>query len=203
MGWWDAFSYPFLAFPDGEGAGFFNLSACGCLNDCSCTTLCEIVLPGPVDSVTEVGVDGEVVASDEYRLDLVGGEYRLLRLTSDCWPTCQDMRADIGDVGSFWVTFEQGIALDELAIAANTEFTAELIKACDETCKTCRLPKNATVVVRRGVTITMDLAKAWFQALPVVSAFLQSVNPNGLISSPDIWTPDLKPYRTTVAPPGS
>ncbi len=199
--WWGSYgyTYPFLAFPFGDGS-WFNVSACGCLGDCSCTELCEIVLPGPVASIDEVGIDGEAVDPSTYRLDLVGGEYRLLRTDDSCFPTCQDIKADVGDPGSFWVTYEQGIPLDDLAIAANTELTSELIKACDESCKTCRLPKNATVVVRRGVTIQMDLAKAWLQALPIVSAFLQAVNPQGLTSSPDVFSPDVPRFRETVVP---
>src|SRR5688572_26741655 len=39
-------------YKDADGA-WRNLSACGCVEDCSCTELCEVVLPGPVASVTE------------------------------------------------------------------------------------------------------------------------------------------------------
>jgi hypothetical protein len=200
FGFYEAFgSYPFLAFPDGEGT-WFNIATCGCGDTCSCTALSEVVLGGPVDSVMSVDVGTETLDADQYRLDLVGGQYRLLRVDGGVWPSCQDFTAACGDDGSFCVTYQQGLALDDLAIAANSELTSELIKACDESCKTCRLPKNATVVVRRGVTITMDLAKAWLQALPVVSAFLSAVNPNGLMASPGISTPDLPKTRTTVGP---
>jgi hypothetical protein len=43
----------------------FNL-ACGCQNTCTCRATCEVFLPGPVCSVTEVKLDGEVIDPEQY-----------------------------------------------------------------------------------------------------------------------------------------
>src|SRR5688572_18073040 len=68
-----------VPYRDAYGA-WRNLAACGCIEDCSCVELIEVVLPGPVASIVEVTVGTEVAESDDYRLDIVGGQYRLLRL---------------------------------------------------------------------------------------------------------------------------
>lgn len=60
---------------------WFNGDACGqsCIKDCSCTEICEVTLPGPVDSIVSVKLDGVTLGPDEYRVD----NYRkLVRLHS-------------------------------------------------------------------------------------------------------------------------
>jgi hypothetical protein len=188
-------------YKDGEGE-WRNFATCGCVGDCSCVELCEIVLDGPVDSVTEVLIDGEVLEADAYRLDLVGGQYRLLRTDGGCWPSCSDFTKECDEVGAFCVTYDKGIPLDELAIAANSELTCELVKSCIPGC-VCRLPKNVAAVTRSGVTLTFDTAKTWLRMLPNVAIFLDTVNPHELSSPSRVWSPDLPAERTTVTVEGS
>lgn len=190
------FGIPF-PYKDADGA-WHNFNPCGCRELCSCTALCEVVLPGPVAEITEV-FDGEVLAEDSYRLDKVGDEYRLLRVDGSCWPECQDFTVACGEVGAFCVTYMKGIALDNLGVAANSQLTCELVKSCLPNCP-CLLPKNVAAVTRRGVAITFDTAKPWLRALPMVAAWLDAVNPNGLMSGSSVWSPDLPPSRETVAP---
>jgi hypothetical protein len=65
------------------------VNACGCAaGDCSCTALCEAILPGPVGSVVEILLDGAVLDPSAYRID---NGNRLVRTDGDCWPACQDM----------------------------------------------------------------------------------------------------------------
>lgn len=180
-----------------------NYSACGCHDDCSCVALSEIVLEGPVASVTEVLIDGVALDPSQYRLDLVGGGWRLLRVDGATWPECSDMTADCDEVGAFCVTYEQGIELSALAIEAVSELTCEYVKACLPGCKTCRLPKNVQQVVRRGVTLSFDTSTAWIKQLPMVNAFLTASNPKGLMSASEVWSPDVISPRTTPAPAGS
>jgi hypothetical protein len=176
-----------------------NHSACGCSDGCSCTALSEVVLDGPVAEVVEVTIDGVAVPEDSYRLDKVGTAWRLLRTDGDVWPDCQDMTADCADTGSWCITYMQGIDPGVLAIAAATELTCELVKACVPTCKTCRLPKNVQAVVRRGVTITFEDSVSWLKQLPMVNAFLTAVNPEGLTSASGVWSPDVAQFRITQA----
>lgn len=180
--------------PDGE---WRNFATCGCHGDCSCLELCEIVLDGPADSVTEVIVDGEVLDPETYRLDLVGAEWRLLRVDGDCWPACQIIQATCGDPGSFCVTYLKGVALDELALAAHAELTCELVKACTN-CQ-CRIPKNVATLVRQGVSITFDTTLPWIHSLPMVAIWLNAVNPKRLPQASTVWSPDLPEARITEA----
>lgn len=184
----------FVPYKDGADE-WRNLSTCGCVDDCSCVELCEVVLDGPVAEVVEVVRDGVVVDESAYRLDLVGGQWRLLSL-GECWPSCQDFTAACDEVGSFCVTYMQGIALDDLGIAAVSQLTAELTKSCLPNCP-CLLPKNVASVTRRGVAITFDSAKSWLRALPLVSAWIDAVNPKALASASRVWSPDVSPTRTT------
>jgi hypothetical protein len=185
---------------DGE---WRNFATCGCAGACSCDELCEIVLDGPVAEVVQVLIDGDELMPENYRLDLVNGEYRLLRTDGGCWPSCSDIAAGCDEEGAFCVTYMKGIELDALAIAANSELTCELVKSCIDGCKTCRLPKNVQAVVRRGVAINFDTAKSWLKSLPMVAAFLEAVNPEGLSSPSTVWSPDLPESRITVVVEGS
>lgn len=182
--------------------GAWRNIGCGCVEDCSCDALCEVILPGPVAEVTEVLIDGVTLAEDSWRVDKVRSGWRLLRTDGNCFPDCQDMTADCDQEGAFCVTYLRGTVPDALAIAAVTELACELTKACLPGCKTCRLPKNVTQVVRQGVTITYDNSKAWLNALPFVAAFLGAVNPLGLISASSVWSPDISTRRQSI-PQGS
>jgi len=74
--------------PHINGSGQW-VNGCGCArDDCSCTALCEVILPGPVGAVTEVLLDGAVLDSSAYRID---NGNRLVRTDGGCWPACQDM----------------------------------------------------------------------------------------------------------------
>jgi len=164
--------------------------------------LCEIDLDGPVDSIVSVLIGEDELMAENYRLDRVDSGYRLLRTDGGCWPSCSDFTKACGEEGAFCVTYMQGIAPDELAIAANSELTCELVKACTPNCA-CRLPKQVATLVRNGVSVTFDTAKPWIYSLPMVAAFLDAVNPKGLSSPPTVWSPDIPPVRTTVAAEGS
>lgn len=64
--WWDGIRWmPFL-----ENGVWFN-DPCGTCpkSGCSCSELCEITLPGPVDSIVSVTVDGLPLDPSEYRVD--------------------------------------------------------------------------------------------------------------------------------------
>lgn len=184
---------------DGE---WLNWPACGCRAACSCTALSEISIPGPVASITQVLIGEDELMPDLYRLDRVEGDWRLVYLDGE-WPVCSDMTVACGEEGSFCITYEQGIELTELAIAAVSEATCELTKACIPGCKTCRLPKNVQSVVRRGVAISLDVTLGWIKSLPLVAEFLAVYNPKGLSSSPTVWSPDIEAPRITPVSSGS
>ena len=65
-----------------------NSGGCSGPSDCSCSSLSEVILPGPVGGIESITVDGAVIPADAYRVD--NGD-RLVRLDGGTWPVCQDM----------------------------------------------------------------------------------------------------------------
>ena len=75
--------------PHVGASGLWVNSACGhSADDCSCTSLCEVILPGPVGGIEKVTVDGVILSATAYRVD---NGNRLVRTDGGCWPACQDM----------------------------------------------------------------------------------------------------------------
>lgn len=195
---------PWIPYIDSTGV-WRNASVCGCASSCSCGELCEVKLDGPVFDVTEVVVDGQVLVPEAYRVDSPG---LLVRTDGECWPTCQDMAAPCGEPGTFCVTYRIGLPLDEAAIAAVSELTCELVKAClppgSRGCGECRLPGNVTRVVRQGVQVDMADPTTIFSegrtGLPLVDMWLNAVNPYRLHSPSRVLSPDHRPARRTQWP---
>ncbi|MFI7467418.1 hypothetical protein [Nonomuraea sp. NPDC049646] len=200
--WWGT-AGPWVPYIGADGL-WRNASVCGCSSGCSCGELCEVYLPGPVYDVTEVTVDGQELVPEAYRVDAAG---RLVRTDGECWPRCQDMAAPCGEPGTLYVTYRWGLPLDESAIAAVSELTCELIKACPEVagaCGTCRLPGNVTKLVRQGVQVEMADPTTVFAEgrtnLPLVDLWLHAVNPYRLNSPSRVLSPDFRRPRTTTWP---
>ncbi|MBT2226259.1 hypothetical protein [Nonomuraea sp. NEAU-A123] len=177
------------------------INGCGeCLTDCSCGPMCEIVLPGPVDSVVEVRLDGDIVSAADY---LVYDHRKLVRRdTAACWPTCQDLTLPPSEVGTFAVTYRQGIPVPRAGQLAAGVYACELLKACMG--QTCRLPKRVTSITREGVTLAlldpMDMLDKGRTGLYEVDAWLSAVNPNGLRQGARVYSPDRRPPRVQTWP---
>lgn len=128
-----------------SGGSMYNCG-CGCS---SCEIGCTIVLPGPVNEVLEVSLDGDLLVPD---VDFfVNGEGALVR-NEGCWPHSQDMRAACGQAGSFCVRYLRGInpAADGDAIRAVSHLACALYNdMCGGTCPSL---KNATSITRGDVT---------------------------------------------------
>ena len=134
-----------------DGGQWLNIACGSCPDECSCSTLCSVVLPGPVDSVTEVKRDGAVVPAGEY----VVLDHRELVARSDtgeCWPTCQDLSLPDTEPGTFSVRYRQGIPVPPGGLNAAATLACELGKACANL-SGCRLPKRVQSVTREGVQL--------------------------------------------------
>jgi len=166
------------------------VNSCGCArrDDCSCTALSEVILPGPVGAVTEVLLDGAVLDPSAYRVD---NGNRLVRLDGGVWPACQDMAASDG-VGTFFVTYYLGIAPNALLDYAAGVLAQEYALACLGS--ECRLPSNVTAITRQGVSYQMnaDPFGSGFTGIEEVDAVVRIYNPNGLKSGPVITSPDAR-----------
>lgn len=154
--------------------------ACGsCGTDCSCTTISEVVLPGPIYDVTEVLVDGvALVKGVDYRLD---NNRLLVRLGAE-WPTCNNLSLPDTETGTWSVTTRRGQPVPTLGRAAMGELTLEFMKMllCDTS---CMLPKPVQSLSRQGVNITFLDPNEVFQngrtGLYVSDMFIQTYNPHG------------------------
>jgi hypothetical protein len=159
---------------------------------CGCRSLPEIVLPGPIYSVSEVWVDGVVVDPSAYRVD----DYNwLVRIDGGLWPRCGNLAAEPEEDGSFVVTYDLGAPPPAGAAETAAELACDLAKAyCND--KSCRLPKRIRQKTRQGVTVTFeDLAEGRF-GIEVVDLWVDMVNSRRRRSR--VYSPDLPKVRATT-----
>lgn len=154
-------------------------SGCGCRSSvsCGCSTLSEIRLPGPVVSVDEVKLDGDVLTpSVDYRLD---GTRTLVALGEVTWPCCQDIEADDDEENTFSVTLQWGAAPPPGGPEVAAALACELARACDPD-QQCRLPSRIQSIVRQGETIVvldpLDLFEKGRTGIPEVDLWVGSIN---------------------------
>jgi hypothetical protein len=168
-------------------------NACGCkTDDCSCTALCEVLLPGGVGGIESVMLDGAVIPPSAYRVD---NGNRLLRTDGECWPLCQDMTADEDEAGSFVVTYYPGVAPNDLFRYAAGVMAVEYFNACNG--KNCRLPSGVTSITRQGMS--MEVSAGTFPSgmtgIPEVDAVIRIYNPHMLASRSRVLSPDSRRGR--------
>lgn len=175
---------------------------CGCGAVCACVPSSEVWLPGPIPAggITEVRVDGVVIPSDQYRLDIASdGKYWLVAQGGRIWPTCQNFDVPSG-VGSFQVTYAPGTPLPDGAKIAAGKLACEYAKLCLG--QACALSGAATSITRDGVTYEVltpsDLITKGLTPIPTVNQWIWSVNPYGAKQRPRVWTADEDYPRVTV-----
>lgn len=169
-------------------------------NDCSCTgrhtcaTECEVPLPPPATQVTQVKVDGALVAPTDYRLD---GNLLVWIGEGPCpWPETQDLSRsdDLND--TFSVTYLNGYPVDSIGAYAAAVLAMEYAKACVGKGK-CRLPGNVRSIVRQGVSF--DIVSGAFPdgntGIREVDTFIALWNPGHLTHAPKVWSPDIRSAR--------
>ena len=130
---------------------WINIGCGVCGDDCSCSSVSSLRLPGPVDSVVSVVIDGETVPASGYRVD----DYRfLVRQDGGIWPTCQNLSLMLGAEGTWAVTYNRGVPVPQGGRIAAGEYACHLARAlCRDT--SCGLPQRVQQVVRQGVTTVM------------------------------------------------
>ncbi len=141
------------------GGKWMNLG-CGCVSGCRCAIdgAHAISLPGPVQSIRQIRLDGVVVPADAYRVD----HHRLLvRTDGGTWPACQDPLADPTANGTFEVAYERGVPVPVGGMVAAGRLAYELgLAACDDS--KCALPERLQSVTRQGVTVGVALTgQSW------------------------------------------
>lgn len=190
---------PWGLFPGGAAlvAGQWRNNACR--TGCRCAAACEVGLDGPVDSIIEVRVDGDVVDQSTYQ---VHDRRLLVRIGGDCWPSCAVYGSEIP---GFEVIYLRGDPIPPAVQTASDILACEYAKAC--TGKDCALPSRLQSLSRQGVNLTVaavDLEKGRLRTNIIrVDAILDADNPHGLTQAPTVLSPDLLPARTITWAGGS
>ncbi|MEV6399982.1 hypothetical protein AB0M39_35210 [Streptomyces sp. NPDC051907] len=194
----------FLFDPRGSSApdqyGRWVEHGCSCRTEsCSCQPSCVIRLPGPVNAVAEVRVDGQVIPADQYTLARRTGYADLIRaggLEGPCWPTCQDLEKPITAAGTFSVLYLRGKPVPVAGMRALGSLASEIYKQCTGA-SGCRLPDRVKTVTREGVTYDIFDPGEWLEngltGLRDVDTWLRTVNPNALIQPSAVFSLDLDP----------
>lgn len=162
---------------------------------CGCQHVSRVHLPDyPVTAVSEVTIDGVIIDPATYALR----EFRFLdRLDEAVWPSCQDMRLELGEEGTWGVTYTWGAPIPASGVLAAAALACELY--ADSVGAECRLPQGVTSINRQGVSIELTPSwgrkdGVWFTGISEVDAFLQATNPFGLVAPTTVWSPDLEPF---------
>lgn len=131
---------------------WFNLRCGSCQQtSCSCSFTDSIVLPGPVHSIQQVLIDGEVLDPESY---VVEGRSLLTRIDGGTWPNCQNVYAAPDQPDTFEVTYLKGLEVPLGGQEAAGTLADQLRKAaCGD--KSCQLPQRVQTVTRQGVSMTI------------------------------------------------
>ena len=158
------------------------------------------MLPGPVNQILEVKVDGTPLPSSAYRVD----NFReLIRLDGGRWPICQNMAAADDQPNTWSVTAVIGQEVPAAGQLAVGELTVEIANSiCGQACK---LPAGTTTVTRQGITVDVlslqDLLKQGLLGLRFSDIFVATYNPNRLHTAPLVFDVDRpnQPRRAGTA----
>lgn len=168
---------------------------------CTCSPDCIVYLPGPVNSIVSVQVDGATlpVTGAYFVLD----QQWLVRVdTEACWPLCSDQNLYPGDVAAFEVTYLRGLAVPSALAAATSQLACEYARACLGL--PCALPMRVQSIARQGVTISSvdinDVLKNGLTGLWVLDQLILQYNPYGLKGQPRMYSPDLQMPRQVTWP---
>jgi hypothetical protein len=170
----------------------YNACACGPHQTCGCVdTRSAIALAGPVDSVVEVLIDGDVLAPSAYTVE---GNL-LIRTDGGQWPLTQDLTVASTEVDTFQVRYMQGVPLPAGGRRSLAALMVELWKArCGDS--SCQLPSRVTNIVREGVTYSMlddptALLNAGRLGIADIDMWLASINPHNTRTRMAVYSPDL------------
>lgn len=156
---------------------------------CGCARGRGYTLPGPVNAVTEVVIDGAVLDPGEWRAD---GD-TIIRVAAP-WPMAQDLTLEATEPGTWAVTYVRGIPVSDAGQYATGILAGEVLKAIRGNAG-CKLPPRAQSVSRQGVDVQLIDPDTFLQGgrtgIPAVDLWLVAVNPRRIASPPQVWSPDL------------
>lgn len=183
---------------------WYNIGCGSCgFDGCDCDGPATIALPGPVDSITQVKIDGVVLPATSYRVD---SRRWLVRTDGGSWPTAQDTLAADTMPGTWSVTYLRGVPVPSGGQIAAGVLALELWRAaCND--GACGLPKRFQSITRQGVTVAMldsfdDIDKG-HTGIFIIDSWVTSMVKVPNRSS--VYSPDVRPHSggrqtTWVAP---
>lgn len=181
------------------GGSWYNLSCGRCGEGCSCSSVEQLALPGPVDSIVEVLVDGVAVDAEAYRVD---NRRLLVRQDGGTWPVCNDLAKAPSEPDTWQVSYLRGAEVPASGQLAAGLLACEMAKAlCGDS--SCKLPQRVQSITREGVsTVILDsfegLEKGqtgiWFVDSWVISMNNPPRRPT--VYSPDVQRPRATTWRT-------
>lgn len=177
---------------------WYPLGCSGCGGECSCAVLSETELPGPVDSVSKVVVNGIVLSPTQYRVD---DNRWLVRTDGQPWPRFNDLSKPDTETGTWSVTLSVGQPVPQSGVLAAGELTCEILRAMSG--EDCRLPAGVTQLVRQGVTISLpdfgSMLEHGKTGLYLTDMFLAAENPRRLRQRGRVYSIDHpRPRRTNT-----
>ncbi|ADD81127.1 head-tail adaptor [Rhodococcus phage ReqiPine5] len=169
-------------FPMWTGGRWQNVTCCG-QNHCGANGPGVVHLPGPVEKVLEVSIDGAALDPSAYSVE---GDY-LFRRDASAWPS-QNLGRALGETGTWAVTYLRGYPVPAGVGTFVAKLATEFYNAC--TGGKCKLPRRVTSISRQGVSYEMadptDIYASGKTGLPDIDLWLASVNPNALTAAPRV-----------------
>lgn len=183
---------PFPFTPELFAGQWYNVA--GCASPCvawDCSKRVPRVDLGryPVTQVTEVKIDGVVLAESAYKI--TDNRY-LDRIDGDLWPRAQDVLALDTQVGTWSIAVEWGQPPTALGVLAANELACQMLMdiAGDEN---CALPARTVQVSRTGVTYNLadviTLLEKGGIGLQFCEMFIAAENPEHLSRPPRVLVP--------------
>lgn len=155
-------------------------------------------LKGPVNSITSVTIDGVVVAPANYRLD---EGWWLVRTDGGQWPWWQNIDLPSGAVGTFVVSYKQGVPIPAVLLAASGTYALEVARSVHDS-TLCRLPSRASSITRQGITIELIdptvLLQNGLTGISDIDALIQAYNPLRLVRPLRVLVPGATAPRVSV-----
>lgn len=167
-------------YPLWDGTAWRN-TTCGCLGSCKRIGPSVIHLNGPVFSITQIIVEGVVLAPSMYTLE---GDYLYMDSCAS-WPT-QNLQCGLGEPDTWSVEYLRGFAPPAGTGLAVGLLAKEFFTACGN--GKCRLPARVQSIIRAGVQQQIispeDLFEMGITGIPEVDLFIRTWNPKGVTSGP-------------------
>lgn len=154
----------------------------------------------PVIAVSEVMVDGEILADEAWVLgdpDNPRTAGVLYRVDGGAWPCCQDIALEPTEPGTWQVSYTWGTPPPPGAFVMGQALACEFLKAWGlGGSGRCRLPRTVTNVTRENITQALlsdrgEALLAGLTGLSEVDTWLGALNPSGADREPSVLNPDL------------